>query len=123
MSAGLLDTSVLVSGLQSGDLSRLPDELAISVMSVGELHAGVLTAADDTTRAGRLRRLTDVQREFAILEIDVAVAQHFGEPRARSGRRAVGDLLIAATAAAHGLVLVTRDARQARVLDGSVLLD
>lgn len=91
-------------------------------MTLGELHAGVLTASDPDVRATRLARLTDVGREFAVYDIDARVAQVFGELRARSGRRAVADLLIAATAAAHGMTLVTRDERQARLLDGAALL-
>ena len=121
MSAGLLDTSVVVSGLDEPEAAALPDELAISVMTIGELHAGVLSGRTAKTRAARLQRLTDVEREFAILDIDVGVAQKFGELRAQSGRRGVGDLLLAATALRHGLTLVTRDERQARLVKGTVL--
>jgi len=66
--------------------------------------------------------LGDVQREFAIVDVDPRVAQLFGELRARSGRRAVADLLIAATALANGMLLVTRDERQARLLGDQALL-
>ena len=122
MTAGLLDTSVIVSGIKPDETDRLPDEFAVSVMTIGELHAGVLTARSAKIRAARLQRLSDVQREFAILDIDVAVAQSFGDLRASTGRRGVGDLLIAATAVRHQLTLVTRDERQSRLVKGAVLL-
>ena len=119
MTRGLLDTSVVVGGL-AGDV---PDQVAVSVVTIGELHAGVLLAPDPGARARRLTRLGDVQREFAILDVDLSVAQVFGELRAATGRRAVADLLIAATAIVHRLVLVTRDERQARLLgERSVLV-
>lgn len=118
MTTGLLDTSVVVGGLTAG----IPDEVAISVMTLGELHAGVLLAADATTRAARLARLSDVQREFTVLDVDPRVAQVFGELRASTGRRAVADLLIAATAIVHSMVLVTRDERQARLVGSQSVL-
>lgn len=118
VSRGLLDTSVVIGGL-AGDV---PDELAISVITLGELHAGVLMASDDETRVLRLRRLGDVQRSFAMLDVDPLVAQTFGELRASTGRRAVADFLIAATAIVHDMVLVTRDERQAALVGGRGLL-
>jgi len=121
MSGGLFDTSVVVAGLQGDE--DLPDAFAVSVVTLGELHAGVLLARDDAVRAARLARLGDVQREFEILNVDPAVAQAFGELRARSGRRAVADLFIAATAVVHGMTLVTRDERQAQLLPDAILLD
>lgn len=122
MSAGLLDTSVIVSGIDNAEAGELPDEFAISVMTIGELHAGVLSARTGATRASRLQRLSDVQRDFPAIDIDVGIAQRFGELRASSGRRGVADLLIAATALHHDMTLVTRDERQARLLKGTILL-
>lgn len=122
MTAGLLDTSVIVSGKNPDETDRLPDEFAVSVITIGELHAGVLAARSAKIRAARLQRLSDVQREFAILDTDVSVAQSFGDLRASTGQRSVGDLLIAATAIRHQLTLVTRDERQARLVKGAVLL-
>lgn len=122
MSTGLLDTSTVISGPPDAIADRLPDYLAISVMTLGELHAGVLLASDPHVRAARLARLGDVQRELVIFDVDPRVAQVFGELRARSGRRSVADLLIAATALANGMLLVTRDERQARLLGDQALL-
>ena len=115
----LLDTSLLIS---SG-IRRLSGQLAVSVVSIAELHFGVLVARTETSRAERLRRLTDVQRRFDPLPIDDAVAASYGElaaavvhagrqPRARSM-----DLLIAATAHAHAATLLTYNVDDFRGLE------
>ena len=59
---GLLDTSVLIAS-ESGralDAALLPAEAAISAVTVGELHVGVLAATDVDTRARRLATLEAV---------------------------------------------------------------
>jgi predicted nucleic acid-binding protein len=89
--------------------------LAISAVTLAELHVGVLIAHDASTRAERLRRLSFLQRQFAALPVDDAVAASYGriatavvdagrQPRARSM-----DLLVAATAHAHAARLYTRN--------------
>jgi predicted nucleic acid-binding protein len=60
MSRGVLDTSVLVSD----DVTHLPGELAVSVVSLAELHFGVLAAASPEARARRLAKLSQLQRRF-----------------------------------------------------------
>lgn len=122
MSTGLLDTSAVIGGLPDAIADQVPDYLAISAMTLGELHAGVLLASDPHVRAARLARLGDVLRELVVFDVDPRVAQVFGELRARSGRRAVADLIIAATALANGMLLVTRDERQAGLLGDQALL-
>ena len=111
---GLLDTSVFIAG-ESGrglDHSALPGEAAISVITVAELHAGVLAAADVDIRARRLATL-NVVADVEALPIDTAVAEAWALLRVRlaeAGRRLnVNDLWIAATALAHGLPLVSQD--------------
>ena len=49
----VLDTSVLLGP----DPGQVEDEVAISAVSLAELHFGVLMARTDATRAERLRRL------------------------------------------------------------------
>lgn len=114
MKAALLDTSVLVAG-ETGrtiDRSRLPDEAYVSVISLAELHAGVLAAVDAATRSARLATLTDVAKVSA-LPVDGEVARIWAMLRIEvrdAGRRVnVNDLWIAATAKAHGLPVVTQD--------------
>lgn len=110
---GLLDTSVIVARSQGESVGTLPDEAAISVMTLAELHVGVLVARDAAIRAGRLRTLAEVEREFDPLPVDEAVGRRFAavvaDARAEKRRPKVIDALIAATALAYGLPLYTRD--------------
>lgn len=114
MSRGLADTSVFIAR-ESGrplDVGALPDELAISAVTIGELRAGVL-AAPDLTSADR--RLTTLQSALALdpIPVDEAVAASWARLRVdlrdRGRRMPVNDSWIAATAMAHDLALVTQD--------------
>jgi hypothetical protein len=115
----LLDTSVLIAT----DVPALDGELAISAVSLAELHFGVMVTADDATRAERLRRLTMLQRGFDALPVDDDVAASYGRLAAavahagRQPRARAFDLLIAATAHAHGARLYTRNATDLVGLD------
>jgi predicted nucleic acid-binding protein len=108
----VLDTSVVIAT----DISALPGELAISAVTLAELHFGVLVAREQHVRAERLRRLSILQREFDALPIDDAVAASYGQLSAavvdagRQPRARTVDLLIAATAHAHSARLYTRNA-------------
>ncbi len=89
-----------------------PDQLVVSMITVGELRAGVLGAADSSVRAARLRTLAKAL-EAEPLRVDDSVATAWAELRERlrgSGRRlGINDSWIAATAIAHDLPLVTQD--------------
>jgi predicted nucleic acid-binding protein len=110
---GLLDTSVFVGQEQGRELKSLPDEAAISVMTLAELHVGVLLAGNQRVRAQRLRTLARVEHTFDALPVDDGVARAFAEivADARRNRRQpmVVDALIAATAVAHNLPLYSQD--------------
>lgn len=93
----------------------LDESWAVSVVTVGELEAGVLLATEDSARAARLRRLTAVLAEAPVLAVDRAVAGRYAELRAASGRGPTNDLWIAATALVHDFTLITHDERQARL--------
>jgi predicted nucleic acid-binding protein len=107
----ILDTSVLIAT----GVSPLEGDLAISAVSLAELHFGVLVTTDPAIRAERLRRLSQLQRMFDALPVDDAVAVSYGQLAAAvvaAGRRPRSrsmDLLIAATAHAHGARLYTRN--------------
>lgn len=112
MTTAVLDTSVVIA---SG-VGRLTGELAVSAVTLAELHFGVLVAGNDATRAERLRRLSILQRQFDPLPVDDKVAASYGRLAAavvaagRQPRARTMDLLIAATAHAHGARLYTRNA-------------
>lgn len=118
MSGALLDTSVLIARDEAGAM-ELPETAAISVITLGELRAGVILARGEEVAAVRRRRLADVQAAFAALVVDDHVAERYADvlALARSRGRAVKatDLLIIATAAAHGRELHTLDRAQARL--------
>lgn len=106
----VVDTSVLIAPpVDGGD----DGPIVISAISIGELHAGVELARDDTTRSARLARLTALVASVPVLPVDGAVAARYGELRRVSGRVPSNDLWIAATALAHDMTLVTRDDRLA----------
>ncbi len=115
MTGALLDTSIVIAFDDRADV-ELPAEAAISVVTLGELHAGVLRAADDRSRSARQARLTAVRAAFASLPVDETVAEHYGAAlaHARDVRRIVKatDLLIIATARATGRSLFTLDRAQ-----------
>jgi toxin FitB len=105
----LIDTSVLV-GLVTPEID---EPWVISVVSLGELEAGVLLAGEPAVRAQRLRRLAAVVAETVVVPVDHAVAARYGELRALTGRQPANDLWIASTALAHDFTLVTADQRLA----------
>lgn len=118
----ILDTSVVIAT----DIAPLEGELAISAITLAELHFGVLVAKQRKVRAERLRRLLVLQRTFDALPLDEAVAASYGQvaaavvdaghqPRARSM-----DLLIAASAHAHSARLYTRNPDDFEGLDDLV---
>ena len=119
---GLLDTSVLIAE----DLSPLPGQLAISVISIAELQFGVLVTTSAEIRAIRLTRLSRLQRRFDPLPVDDAVADSYGQLAAhvaasgRQPRARTMDLLMAATAHVHGAVLYTRNADDFRGLESFI---
>jgi predicted nucleic acid-binding protein len=110
---GLLDTSVFIAREAGRPLGELPDAAAISVITVAELHLGVLMAQGAAMRARRLRTLMAVQNAFEPLPIDSEVARTFAELVAeaqRDGKRPkIMDTWIAATAITHNLLIYTQD--------------
>jgi predicted nucleic acid-binding protein len=114
VTTGLADTTVFIAA-ESGRSARLhllPDRLAVSVITVGELRAGVLAANDVTSRDRRLATLTSVLALDPI-PIDQAVAETWARLRVSLRefglRMHVNDSWIAATAMTLGIPVVTQD--------------
>jgi predicted nucleic acid-binding protein len=111
---GLLDTSVLVAAEAGRSLraEALPKSAAISIVTVGELRAGILAAPDIQSRDRRLYTLERISGT-TILSLDHEVARTWAGMRAylaASGKEVGGnDLWIAATAAATGMPVITQD--------------
>ena len=113
-SRGLLDTSVVID-IDVIDSALLPDETAISVITLAELAAGPHATSDEHERGRRQDRLHWAASRWDPLPLDVEVARAYGRIYAtlqgsgRPSRRRFADLLIGATALAHALPLYTRN--------------
>jgi predicted nucleic acid-binding protein len=111
---GLLDTSVFIAREVNRSLGELPDRVTLSVVTIGELELGVLSATDAASRARRagtlaLARTVDpVQISEPIM---AAWARLVIDCRNAGIQRTVKltDALIAATAIDLGLPVVTQD--------------
>lgn len=118
---GLLDTNILV--LRDWiDPAELPDEMAISAITLAELSTGphqVLPNSEQNVydeheeRARRIDVLQRTEAEFDPVSFDAGAARLYGRITAaviavgRKPRRRIADLMIAATALAEGLPLFT----------------
>ena len=113
----LLDTSVLISSDPLVDV-----EAAISVVSITELHFGVLIAGDNDERARRTDRQAVVEATFDPLPVSVEVARAWGRLAAavaqRGGqpRRRPLDLAIAATSVVERVPLLTYNLAVFRII-------
>ena len=125
MTVGLLDTSVVIDWHDPEVVAGLPDQMAISAITLAELSAGPLLAATPAEAARRQARLQEVESRLEPLAFDgaaselglvvAAVVEQGRRPRSR-----LADLLIAATAHAHGLDLYTRNGADFAGLEGLV---
>lgn len=125
MSAGILDTNVVIA-LGRLDADELPDEQAITTITLGELSVGPLIAGDPSERARRQARLQAVEHDFgeSMLPYDQAAARAFGAvmagalARGRTSRGRVSDFQIAAIALANRLPLYTVNVADFEGIDG-----
>lgn len=114
MERALIDTSYFIAVEQGRpiDLSVLPDECAISVVTLGELRQGVLASNDLDERDVRMQTFSSVAG-FEPLPIDLVVAATWSalkvKLRTANLRLGANDAWIAATAMAHQVPLITQD--------------
>jgi predicted nucleic acid-binding protein len=119
---GLADTTVFIvrESERPLDESALPDEIAVSVITIAELRTGVLAASDVATRDRRLATLTQA---FALqpIPVDNKVADAWARLRLllrdSDQRMPVNDSWIAATAMSLGIPVVTQDDDYVEVTD------
>lgn len=123
---GILDTSVVID-LERIDPASLPNEVAVTAMTMAELAAGPHATTDSAERANRQDRLQRAEAVFDALPFDAAAARAYGRVYAAvvaQGRKAreprAVDLMIAAVACATQLPLVTRNPVDFSGLDGIV---
>ena len=114
----ILDTSILI-----GDSAPEGVEAAISVVSLAELHYGVLLAGDDPQElARRTDRLARVESTFEPLPVTIEIAREWGRlaaavrTRGSQPRKRQLDLLIAATAVQYHVPLLTHNIQDFTVI-------
>jgi predicted nucleic acid-binding protein len=114
VSRGLADTSVFIAR-ESGrtvDADAFPDEVAVSIITIGELRAGVLVAETVEARDRRLGALT-AALGLDPVPVDDAVAAAWARLRVQlrdAGQRMpINDSWVAATAMSLEVPVVTQD--------------
>jgi predicted nucleic acid-binding protein len=121
--AWLLDTSVAIQ-LRDGDrafrsrLTTVDDLPSISAITRVELEGGVY--ANPALTEKRRKAVDMLLREFIVLDFTNEIATIYGQIVAKAGfsRRKIADRMIAATALAHGLALITLNAGDFRDVPG-----
>jgi predicted nucleic acid-binding protein len=115
MTTGLLDTSVVIDWDDPSVQTALPEEIAVSAITLAELAAGPILASTVTEQSIRQARLQQTEATFDPIPFDSAAARSFGQIVAavattgHTQRSRMADLLIAAIAHANGLELYTRN--------------
>ena len=112
---GLADTSLFIARERGRPLSTdaIPDRLAVSAITIGELRVGVLMASNTVVRDQRLSTLASALA-LQPLQVDSDVAAAWARLRVTLRERGLAMPInaswIAATAVAHGVPVVTQDA-------------
>lgn len=119
----LIDTNVISElrrkhpdpGVVEWFSQRPPSSLYLSVLTLGEIRKGIQVVPDSKRRQALLDWLeTDLASYFSgrVLPVDAAVANHWGCLVAAAGKPVPAiDSLLAATAIAHDMILVTRNVK------------
>ena len=121
----LVDTDVLIDNLRGlTDVDdwlqqHLREQLAISIITLGELYKGAYRQADPSTH---LARLTPFLARFGVINLTDSVMHRYGHEYAALRRQGNVvpdlDLLIAATALTYDFTLATRNARHFERIPG-----
>ena len=124
----ILDTSVIVEAERrtiafESLLASMPDEpVGLAAITASELLHGCHRAADAGTRARRFAFVEALLELIPVLDFGLAEARRHAELWAVLARKGIGvgahDLMIGATALAHGYALATLNARDFRRIPG-----
>ncbi len=114
VSRGLADTSLFIAREAKRPIleDSLPEELAVSVITIGELRSGILAANDTQTRDRRLLTL-EAALSLQPVSVDGNVASAWAKLRVmlrdQGLKMPVTDSWIAATAITLGVPVITQD--------------
>lgn len=89
------------------------EDLFISAVTLGELQAGVeITREQNPERASQIEAWIDqVAQTYSVLPMDGRIFRKWAKLLHRKPEKLIEDAMIAATAAVHNLIVVTRNAR------------
>jgi predicted nucleic acid-binding protein len=117
----LLDTNVVSElrrarphGAVAAWLESARDEdLHLSAVTIGEIQAGIeITREQDRERAAEIEAwLEQVIETYNIIDMDARTFRSWARLMHRKSTRLIEDAMIAATAAVHGLTVISRNAR------------
>ncbi|MFJ4046299.1 PIN domain-containing protein [Microbacterium sp. NPDC089987] len=126
--AALLDTSALITSMDTDAMAALPFErLVVSSLTYAELRLGLVTAKDRKSLDHRTARLIDIAQLLGPgLPFDDACAREYERitraavDQGQRPRANTMDRMIAASAVAHRMPIITRNSSDLRGLEDLV---
>jgi toxin FitB len=97
--------------------SARDEDLHLSAVTIGEIQAGIEIAREqDQAEAAEIEAwLEQVAETYNVLSMDARIFRSWARLMHRKPDRLIEDAMIAATAAVHGLIIITRNVRDFEV--------